>query len=97
MGLQVEKHTIRIYSYFFYEIDKPIKIEATSSKEARVILNNIFHTLPPDYQASKIVGETVSIPVKGVTKKIINGTTFIWVGLEKSTNGWMDLKYFKKK
>lgn len=97
MGLQVEKHIIRIYSYFFYEITKPIKIEATSSKEARVILDNIFHKLPPDYQASRIVGETVSIPVKGVSKKVVNGTTFIWVGQEKSNSGWMDEKYFTKK
>lgn len=97
MGLQVEKHIIRIYSYFFYKIEKPIKIEASSSREARVILDSIFHNLPPDYQASRIVGETVSIPVKGVTKKVVNGITFIWVGQEKSANGWMDEKYFTKK
>ena len=70
MSFQVEKKGIRIYSYFFYNIDKPIKIEAETNTIARSIIDNIFHTLPQEYQNSKIVGETVLLPIKGISEKI---------------------------
>ena len=94
MSFQVEIKGIRIYSYFFYNIDKPIKIEAETNTIARSIIDNIFHTLPQEYQNSKIVGETVLIPIKGISEKIKKGIKYVWVGEEHAKGGWMDEKSY---
>lgn len=89
------KSTIRIYSYFFYGIEKPIKIEAYNKQQSRQILEQIIPTLPMEYQQSKVVGESVVVPLRGVTEKFVKGVKFIWVGTDKSANGWMSEREYK--
>jgi hypothetical protein len=52
-------------------------------------MQRISSQLPPKYRESKIVGETVVIPLKGVSEKVVKGVKYIWVGLSKSPNGWL--------
>jgi hypothetical protein len=53
--------------------------------------------LPPAYQASKIIGETVTLPVFGVTERKQGERTVVWVGKEYSQTGWMDREQYKKR
>jgi hypothetical protein len=90
MDYPVEKHGIRFYNYYFYNLTEPVKIEARSKKEARQILDANFANLPVEYRQSKIVGESVVIPLKGISEKMIGGVKFIWVGEDIKSGGWMD-------
>jgi len=90
MDYPVEKHGIRFYNYYFYNLNEPVKIEARSKKEARHILDTNFMNLPAEYQQSKIVGESVVIPLKGISEKLIGGVKHIWVGEDIKSGGWMD-------
>jgi hypothetical protein len=90
MSLQVEKHGIRFYNYYFFEVEQPLTIEARSKVEARAIIDKLMPNLSDKYRESKIVGETIVIPLKGVSEKVVRGVKFIWVGEDKSTNGWLN-------
>lgn len=74
---------IKLYSYYFFGIKKPIVIEARNRLQARDAIEAILPTLPPEYSQNKIVGETVKMPLVGITDKVIKGETYIWNG-----NGW---------
>jgi len=89
MHYPVEKHGIRFYNYYFYGVEKPISIEAMNKQEARVIMQDIVSRLSDKYKESKIVGETITIPLKGVSEKVVKGVKYIWVGLDKSRSGWL--------
>jgi len=95
MDYPVEKQGIRFYNYYFYDIEKPIIIEAYNKYEARLIIQKILPNLSPKYKNSKIVGETVVIPLLGVSEKVVKGVKYIWVGFNKSPNGWMNEYEYK--
>ena len=92
-----EKPTIRLYKYYFFGLPEPIIISAYNKKEARVAMDRIWKQLPPPYQASKVIGETVTLPVFGVTERKQGDKTLVWVGKEYSSTGWMDREQYKKR
>ena len=96
MDYPVEKHGIRFYHYYFYDVSKPITIEASNKQEARDCMRRIIGQLDDKYQESKIIGETITIPLLGVSEKVMKGVKYIWVGLSKSPNGWMEEGSYKR-
>jgi len=58
------------------------------------MLDSIFDRLPDQYKNSKLVGESVIIPLKGVSEKTVKGVKYIWVGEDKSANGWMEERQY---
>jgi len=95
MDYPVEKHGIRFYNYYFFGIETPLTIEANNKEEAREIMKSILPKLSDKYRESKIIGETIVIPLRGVSEKVVKGTKYIWVGLDKTHNGWMEEKRFR--
>jgi hypothetical protein len=89
MDYPVEKHGIRFYNYYFYGVEKPLTIEAICKEDARVIIENLIPKLSDKYRESKIIGETVTIPLRGVSEKNVKGVKYIWVGTDKSRSGWL--------
>jgi hypothetical protein len=83
------KQGIRFYNYYFYGVKEPLTIEARNKDMAREIMRDVLPKLSDKYRESKIVGETVVLPVKGVSEKVVKGVKYIWVGEEKSRNGWL--------
>lgn len=95
MEYPVEKEGIRFYNYYFDGVEKPISIEARSKTEARNILRSIKPKLSDRYNAP-IVGETVVIPLRGVSEKVIKGVKYIWVGEDKTQGGWLSETAYKR-
>lgn len=96
MDYPVEKHGIRFYNYYFLEVDKPIIIEARSKSEAREILKSIKAKLSDKYNESRIIGESVTIPLRGVSEKVVKGVKYIWVGEDKAQGGWLSENAYKR-
>jgi len=96
MQYPVEKHGIRFYHYYFLDVKKPISIEATNKHEARDCMRRIISSLDDKYRESKIVGESITIPLLGVSEKVVNGVKYIWVGTNKSRNGWLEEGAYKR-
>ena len=83
------KEGIRFYNYYFLDIQSPLIIEARNKQMAREIMKDLLPKLSDKYRNSKIVGESVTLPVKGVSEKVVKGVKYIWVGEEKSKSGWL--------
>jgi predicted GTPase len=96
MSLRIEKEGIRFYNYYFHGIEKPITIEARNKQEAREIAKTIMEKLPQKYKDSKIVGETIVIPLVGVSEKVVNGVKHIWVGEQRANGGWLSEQAYKR-
>jgi hypothetical protein len=96
MDYPVEKYGIRFYNYYFHDVAKPITIEARNKQEARMILKDIADKLSDKYKESKIVGETIVIPLLGVSEKIVKGVKYIWVGESKSKSGWLPEEEYRR-
>jgi hypothetical protein len=97
MKFSFDKPTIRLYRYYFLGLPKPIIIQAYDKVEARATIDRIWKQLSPDYQKSRIIGETVSVPIFGVSKRTEGDKTYVWVGKEYSSKGWMESTEFEKK
>lgn len=96
MDYPVEKNGIRFYNYYYLGVEKPITIEAHSKTEARNILRSINGKLSQKYSESKIIGESVVIPLRGVSEKVIKGVKYIWVGEDKAQGGWLSETAYKR-
>lgn len=80
----------RFYHYYFAGIEAPITILATSRKSADVIISS--KPLPEPYASGVIDGVTNSQPLEGISKMKDGNKTMVWVGKQKSTSGWEELK-----
>ncbi len=81
---------IRIYRYTFSEGD-PIEIEAESRVQARAMLNKVVYGNRKFYEGKQLWGESVITPLYGITKKMVGGVEWTWVGFEVSErDGWME-------
>ena len=97
MKFSFDKPTIRLYRYYFLGLPKPIIIQAYDKVEARATIDRIWGQLAKEYQQSKIIGETVSVPVFGVSTRVEGDKTYLWVGKEYSKNGWMESSEYQKR
>jgi len=96
MDYQVEKHGIRFYNYYFDGLEKPLTIEAKTKEEAREIMKSIRPKLSDKYRESKVIGETIVIPLVGVSDKVVKGVRFIWVGERKVNGGWLSEEAYNR-
>jgi len=81
---------IRIYKYTLSE-GEPIEIEAENRAQARAMLNKVVYGRREFFQGVRLLGETVTKPLEGVTKKIDKGIEWVWVGFDVSPiDGWQE-------
>lgn len=97
MMFSFEKPQIRIYKYYFLGISKPVMIQAYNKAEARDVITKNWSKLAKPYQVSNIIGETVTLPVFGITEREEGERTYLWVGKSYSTSGWMVKEDFENK
>lgn len=79
---------VKFYCFYFEDMEKPVTIEAYNGKQAREGLLKVFQQLPDTYRGKKVINQTLSHAVYGVSKKKIAGIEYVWVGNE-SHSGWM--------
>lgn len=76
-----------LYHYYFKGIPEPLIIQATNRAEARsmVVQAISLSEKHAGKTAGDIINETISEPVSGVSKRIIDGKSYVWAGQE---HGW---------
>lgn len=82
----------KIYRYYFEGKKHPLCIVANNRVEAR---NKLSIGVMPYMNTEKhpsLLGETVTIPIVGVSKMYLDEKAFVWVGFEESPNGWKEEK-----
>jgi DNA-binding transcriptional regulator WhiA len=90
----VEKYTIRFYKYKFDGIEKEIVVEANNRLEAR---NKLIYILQnnPVLRKLRVVDESVTLPVIGVTTRNINNKEYVWMG-KFAQGGWISKEEYEK-
>lgn len=86
----VEKNILRFYKYKFLNSKEEVTIEALNKKQARIFLRD-FILQNPKFNNLQIISETLSLPIYGLTTKIMNNIEHVWV-----STGWIPLWEFKK-
>lgn len=92
----VEKNTIRFYKYKFHGFEKPVIVEAYNKIQARNMLKDFVREYPALHN-TKVISESLSLPVTGETIKKVNGVDMVWVGAISPSSSWMPLSEYKKK
>lgn len=92
----LEYNGVRLYKFYFSGIAEPVTIESITLDEARRTIIQNWRKLYPPYQKSYIINETVTVPLEGVSTKLVNGIEYTWVGYKKSPNGWQDTESLSK-
>ena len=86
---------IRIYKYLFSD-NTTLEIEADNRAQARTALNRYVYGNRARYAGIRLDGEYVINHLQDVSKKVVNGKTYIWIGFESSpVDGWMEYEYYK--
>ncbi len=90
---------MKLYSFYFSGIAKPLQVQAASKQQARLKLQQLSSGgfLPKQYHNIALVGETVTTLVFGVNERILNGVRLVYVGEDNAKGGWINFEEFEKK
>lgn len=91
-----EENEFKFYSFLFADIEKPVVIGAKNNIIARVLLKDALTKMDPSYGFSKVISETVTNPIEGVSELVIDGVKNLWCGFKKSATGWMPEKEYQE-
>jgi len=87
---------IKFYKFFFKGIKKPIIMEAYSRKKADEMLELLPEKSGVSIDMNLLEDVRIESPLTGVSTRVRFGEKYIWVGLQKSVDGWMLESEFKK-
>lgn len=83
-------HKIKLYKYYFKQLEKPIVMEATSRQEADHFLTLFNERVGSTITIHDIIDLRVETLIVGESSKIKNGKKHIWVGTDQTRDGWME-------
>jgi len=91
----MEEREVRIYKYCFSD-GSFIEVEANNRIQARKLVNELVFKNLSTYAGLRLTDEYVTKPCQDVSKKTVNGITYIWIGFEISPmDGWMEYNKYK--
>ena len=88
---------IKFYHFFFSGVEKPIIMEAKSRELADAMLEEFGSRIGNPIPYDRLQDIRVEVPVTGISTRIRNGETYVWVGSDRSADGWMLEEEFKKR
>jgi hypothetical protein len=87
---------IKFYKYYFIGVDKPIIMEAINRDMADEMLSLLPERTGVPINLELLTEVKIEIPLTGKSTKVREGQVYIWVGEDKTANGWMLEDEFKK-
>ncbi len=87
---------IRLYKYYFQNIDKPIVMECSSRKEADNMLIALNQKLGYKFDITNIEDVRVESLIVGESSKIKDKKRQIWVGKKATNSGWISQEEYVK-
>lgn len=90
-----QEQKIKFYKFFFKGKPKPVIMEAYNRESADQMLEQLNEKTGV-INMGDLEDIRIEMPIMGVSKRKRLGKTYVWVGLEKSGDGWMLEADFKK-
>ena len=88
---------IKFYQFFFSGVEKPIIMEAKSRELADAMLEEFGSRIGNPIPYDRLQDIRIEMPVTGISTRTRNGETYVWVGSDRSADGWMLEEEFKKR
>lgn len=82
-------HKIKLYKYYFRQLEKPIVMEAYSRQQADDFLRLFNEKIGGKMSINDMLDLRVETLVVGESSKIKKGEKYIWVGTDFTNDGWM--------
>ncbi len=89
------KPKMKFYKYFFMGNPKPVIMEAYSKDEADKMLQHLSQKTEV-LNLKHLIDVRIEMPVKGVSQRKRHGKNHIWVGIDVTSDGWIEENEFKK-
>ena len=82
--------TTRFYKYFFRGLEKPVIMEAENKLMADDMLYHLSQKSKTNIDMSLLEDVRIETPLFGISKRKRHGKNFVWVGKEKTSDGWLE-------
>jgi hypothetical protein len=86
--------TIRFYKYFFIGLEKPVIMEAENKMMADDMLYHLSEKSKTNIDMSLLEDVRVETPLFGISKRKRHGKDFVWVGVDNTSDGWLEQKEY---
>lgn len=80
---------IRFYKYYFKGVDKPVIMEAESKDVADRMMQQLKQSTTANISAKDLIDIRVETPIAGISKRTRQNQSYVWVGKEFTSDGWL--------
>lgn len=92
--MEWNKKKIKFYKFYFIGKKKPVIMEAYTKDEADNMISQLNEKTGA-IDLTKLEDVRIEMPIKGVSKRKRLGKEYVWVGVDYTTDGWMEETEFK--
>jgi hypothetical protein len=86
----------KFYKYYFRELDKPLTMEAEDKQTADKMLVQLSIKSKVRMRTADLIDVRIETPLFGITTKMRNGVEWVWVGKDKTSDGWLELEEYER-
>lgn len=86
----------KFYKYYFKGMDKPITMEAEDKKTADSMLVKLSINSKVRMKTADLIDVRIETPLFGITTKIRKDIEWVWVGKDKTSDGWLELEEYER-
>lgn len=86
----------KFYKYYFRGLEKPLIMEAEDKKTADQMLVQLSIKSKVRMKTADLYDVRIETPLFGITTKIRNNTEWVWVGKDKTSDGWLELEEYER-
>ena len=88
--------TTKFYKYYFKNLDKPLTMEAEDKRTADQMLVQLSLKSKVRMKTADLIDVRIETPLFGITTKTRNDIEWVWVGKDKTSDGWLELDEFER-
>jgi hypothetical protein len=95
--MEWNKPKIKFYNYYFKGMKKPIIMEAYSKEDADSMLTKLSEKSKTKIPLERLEDIRIEMPLSGISERKRLGNTYVWVGINITSDGWLEKEEFKKR
>jgi hypothetical protein len=86
----------KFYKYYFRGLVKPLTMEAENKKTADQMLVQLSIKSKVRMKTADLIDVRIETPLFGITTKTRNNIEYVWVGKDKTSDGWIELQEYER-
>ena len=86
----------KFYKYYFRGMEKPLTMEAEDKQTADQMLVQLSIKSKVRMKTADLIDIRIETPLFGITTKKRSGIDYVWVGKDKTSDGWLELEEYER-